>query len=72
MNKASKSDDMREEYDFSGAVKGKHHQAYQDGSNVILLEPDVAEKFKDSKSVNHALRMLISLAGKEIERNITK
>ncbi len=72
MNKANKSDEMREEYDFSGAVKGKHHSAYQSGSNVILLEPDVAEKFKNSQSVNHALRMLISLAGKELGRNITK
>ena len=72
MNKASKPDEMREEYDFSDAVKGKHHRAYQEGSNVVLLEPDVAEKFKDSQSVNHALRMLISLAGRELERNITK
>ena len=72
MNKASKSDEMREKYDFSDAVKGKHHRAYQEGSNVVLLEPDVAEKFKDPQSVNHARRMLISLAGRELERNITK
>lgn len=63
---------MRPEYDFSAGVRGKHHQAYQQGSNVILLEPDVAEVFKDAAAVNHALRMLLDLAGSEIRRNQEK
>jgi hypothetical protein len=58
------SDDipMREEYDFSNGVRGKHHQAYQKGTNVIVLDPDVAEVFKDSASVNAALRLLVKIA----------
>ena len=69
---APKSDEMRQEYDFSGGVRGKHYRAYQKGTNVVLLEPDVAEVFKDSESVNHALRMLMDIAGKELKRNLTK
>jgi hypothetical protein len=72
MSKTTKSDELRPEYDFSGGVRGKHYRSYQQGSNVVLLEPDVAEVFKDSESVNHALRMLIELAGKELKRNLTK
>jgi len=60
---------MKEEYDFSKGVHGKHFRAFQQGTNVILLEPDVAEKFKNSESVNSALRLLIKLAKEE---NLTK
>ena len=72
MNNPSKKEDMRDEYDFSAAVRGKHHKDFEKASNVVLLDPDVAEKFKDSDSVNHALRMLINLAGSEVQRNITR
>ena len=72
MSKTTNSDEMRQEYDFSGGVRGKHHPAYQQGSNVVLLDPDVAEVFKNSASVNHALRMLMKLADKELKRNFTK
>ncbi len=71
MSKTTKADEMRSEYDFSGGVRGKHYKAYQAGTNVVLLEPDIAEVFKDSESVNHALRMLLNLAGKEVRRNLT-
>lgn len=63
---------MRPEYDFSGGVRGKHYRAYQEGTNLILLDPDVSEIFKDSESVNHALRLLMRLAGNELQRNLTK
>jgi hypothetical protein len=56
------SDDMRPEYDFSQGVRGKHHQAYRAGTNVVFLEPDVAQVFTDSASVNQALRLLVKLA----------
>ena len=59
-------DTMRPEYDFSKGVRGKHHRAYQQGTNVVLLEPDLAEIFKDSESVNRALRMLVELAGQQV------
>jgi hypothetical protein len=48
--------DMRSEYDFSGAVRGKHHKRYLEGTNVVVLDPDVAKRFKNSASVNEALR----------------
>ena len=72
MSKTTKTDEMRQEYDFSGGIRGKHYRAYQKGTNIVLLEPDVAEVFKDSESVNHALRMLMDIAGKELKRNLTK
>ena len=48
--------EMRPEYDFSGAVRGKYHKRYLEGTNVVVLEPDVAKRFKNSASVNEALR----------------
>jgi hypothetical protein len=72
MSKISKENEMRSEYDFSKGVLGKHYRAYQEGSNVVFLEPDIAKVFKDSESVNHALRMLMELAGGELQKNSTK
>ena len=72
MSKITRDKGMRPEYDFSAGVRGKHHRAYQQGTNVVLLEPDLAEVFKDSEAVNHALRMLLDLAGNEIKRNLTR
>ena len=46
------SDDIRPEYDFSQGVRGKHYEAYRAGTNVVFLEPDVANVFTDSASVN--------------------
>ena len=70
MNETTEFDEMRPEYDFSGGVRGKHYAAYQQGTNVILLDSDVTKIFRDSKAVNHALRMLINLAGNELKRNL--
>ncbi len=67
-----KESDMQPEYDFSKGVRGKHYRAYQEGTNIVLLEPDIAKVFKDSESVNHALRMLMELAGSELKKNLTK
>lgn len=66
MNQNTESDDLRQEYDFSGGIRGKHHMAYQEGTNVVLLEPDVARVFKDSAAVNRALRLLLELADREV------
>ena len=63
-------DDMRAEYDFSEAVQGKHHRAYQEGTNLVLLEPDIARVFRDSASVNRALRLLMEIARDQTPRNI--
>jgi len=54
-------DQMRDEYDFSGGVRGKFYQEYMKGTNVILLDADVAEVFHDSETVNQALRTLITI-----------
>lgn len=55
-------DEMRPEYDFSQGSRGKHYEAYRNGTNVVFLEPDIAAVFPDSASVNHALRLLVRLA----------
>ena len=58
-------DDMLEEYDFSGGVRGKYVERFKSGSNIVILSPDVAEIFHDSESVNEALRTLIRLTRHE-------
>jgi len=55
---------MKAEYDIRGGVRGKYTQRYREGTNLILLDPDVAESFPDSESVNRALRLLIDVARK--------
>ena len=62
------SDDMREEYDFSGGVRGKYAGKFVEGSNVVVLDPDVASVFKDSASVNDALRTLAEIARKQAKK----
>ena len=59
-------DDMRAEYDFSAGVRGKHHEQYKAGANVALLDADIAKVFKDSESVNRALRLLLDLAKSQV------
>jgi hypothetical protein len=50
---------MSAEYDFSGGVRGKHAKRFAQGTNVVLLAPDVAAEFKTSRAVNAALRKLL-------------
>ena len=59
------SDDMREEYDFSDGVRGKYAARFAGGSNVVVLDLDVADLFTDSKSVNEALRTLAEFAARQ-------
>lgn len=57
-------DELRPEYDFdySKAMRGKYYRRLIDeGSNVVVLEPDIAKAFRDSVSVNEALRSLLEL-----------
>ena len=49
---------MRDEYDFGGGVRGKYSSRFADGTNIVVLDPDVAEVFGDPKAVNEALRLL--------------
>ncbi len=67
MKKASnkKGDpDMLKEYDFSEGIRGKYAQRYAEGSNVVVLPPDLAEAFPSSEAVTNALCGLVSLARK--------
>ena len=61
MSKESEDKGMREEYDFSQGVRGKYANSYHQGSNVVVLEPDVAERFPNAESVNQALRSLVNV-----------
>ena len=60
-NKSADADTMRPEYDFSNAVRGVTAARYAQGTNVVLLDPDVAQLFPDSRAVNEALRTLTRL-----------
>jgi hypothetical protein len=66
-SKPSKKEEMRAEYDIRGGERGKYYERYREGTNVVLLEPDVAVVFRNSQSVNRALRMLIDLARKQVD-----
>ncbi len=54
-------EDMLDEYDFSGGVRGKYVERFPRGCNVVVLDPDVAQVFTDSESVNQALRALVTI-----------
>ena len=55
--------EMRPEYDLRGGVRGKYYERYQQGTNVVLLDPDIADVFKDSLTVNIALRQFLTEHG---------
>jgi hypothetical protein len=55
-------DTMCPEYDFSTAIRGKYSRAYQESTNVVVLDPDVAARFKNSRAVNKALRAVLKAA----------
>jgi len=63
-------DELRPEYDLhellKGGVRGKYAARYRAGTNLVLLDPDVARAFPDEAAVNEALRLVIRLA--EIQR----
>jgi hypothetical protein len=61
---AKKEPEMKPEYDFRGGVRGKYAARYARGTNVVILDPDVAKIFKDSKSVNEALRALAKIVAR--------
>lgn len=52
---------MRKEYDFSKGVRGRYAKKYKAGTNIVLLDPDVAKVFKTPGSVNQALRSLAEI-----------
>jgi hypothetical protein len=68
MKPMSNDPDMLEEYDFSKGIKGKYAKRYSTGTNVVIIDPDVAELFPDENSVNDALRSLIPIIKKREKR----
>ena len=59
MGKDNEVNEMQAEYDFSEGVRGKYAERYAQGTNVVVLDPDVAAEFKTSEDVNKALREIV-------------
>jgi len=60
--------DMLEEYDFSKGIRGKYSKRYKEGSNVVVLDPEIGEFFPDSESVNQALRLLAEIIRSQAQK----
>ncbi len=60
--------DMLDKYDFNGGVRGKYAERFAQGSNVVMLDPDVARVFSDAESVNQALRALAGIIQQQSEK----
>ena len=67
-NDQEPDDEIKAEYDFRSGVRGKYYEQYRQGTNVVLLDEDVAEVFRDSESVNQALRVLIRVAREQTQQ----
>ena len=65
-------DTMRAEYDFSKAVRGVTAARYGEGTNVVLLDPDVAEIFPNARAVNEALRTFARLTKPASRKRVRK
>ncbi len=59
---------MLKEYDFSKGIRGKYAERFNKGANVIVIDPDVAEYFSDSKAINDALRSIIPIIKQRIKK----
>lgn len=67
MKKSSKKNDsgMQPEYEFADGVRGKYAGRYAQGTNVVVLEPDVARAFPNAEAVNSSLRALAQIIRKQ-------
>lgn len=72
MKKIKNDTDMLKEYNFNNGIRGKYAKKYAHGTNVVVIEPDVAEYFPDHDSVNDALRGLAKIIKKRGEPIIKK
>jgi hypothetical protein len=63
------TDTMRPEYDFSKGVRGKHAAKYAQGTNVVVLEPDVAREFRTTEQVNETLRSVSKMLRQHRKRS---
>jgi hypothetical protein len=74
LNSEEPADELRDEYDVTpeqlrGAVRGRYAERYARGTNLVLLDPDVAEVFPDAEAVNQALRALASVIRARTQRD---
>lgn len=69
MKTMSNDPDMLEEYDFSEGIRGKYSKRYAEGTNVIAIDPDVVKYFPDHDSVNEALRSLLPIVKRQMQRS---
>jgi hypothetical protein len=60
MSSSTESDEIRDEYDFSKGTRGKYAERFKAGSNIVVLEPDIAAEFENSDAVNKALRVYLA------------
>jgi len=69
-----KDPDLLEEYDFSQGVQGKYADRFREGTNLVLLDRDIAEAFPSDEAVNTALRLVIQLKKlpRSEKRNVPK
>lgn len=68
------NDELRPQYDFSqlvGGVRGKYVERYRAGTNLVLLDADVAQAFSNEAAVNEALRLLMQIAQRQTDNNST-
>lgn len=72
MKRMRKDSDMLEEYDFSKGVQGKYAKKYREGTNVVVIDPDVAKFFPDQDSVNQALRSLSEIIKRQKKNGVLR
>ncbi|MBN1863905.1 MAG: hypothetical protein JW808_03290 [Victivallales bacterium] len=68
-DKISQADDIRPEYDFcsmKGGVRGKYVDRYRQGTNIVVIDPDVAKYFPTDQAVNEALRTVIRVTQQQV------
>jgi len=63
------NDTLRPEYDFSKGIRGKHAAKYAEGTNVVVLEPDVARAFRTAEEVNETLRAVSKMLQQRRKRS---
>ena len=66
-NKNPDEAEIRKEYDFSKGIRGKYVGRYAEGSNVVVLDPDVSKVFPNAETVNNSLRSLAKIIRMQTE-----
>ena len=70
MKKETRDDEMRAHYDFSEGIRGKYARRYAEGTNVVVLDPDVAREFPNGDIVNETLRAVAQIVQIKEQRRV--